>query len=307
MVLYYDGDVDKRLWPIVGFKNLFPKIFKSIVVTLLNIKCDKQRKEKWQGDFSKVPLFQQIEIETVNICNNDCSFCPVSRGNDIRIHKKMEVALFDKILCELGALNYDGIISLFSNNEPLIDERIVEFARKTREIVPHARINIYSNGILLTEEIFEELVRYVDNFQIDNYSDEMMIQKHLNFVIEACRRDSDINRKVNICVMKKNQIRSSRGGNAPNKREGLQTLKCRCILPLHEMTIRPDGKVSLCCNDAYGEITLGDINEQGLVEVWESDKYREMRKQIFDSRANVSICKYCDSVDFGRDKFWSKI
>lgn len=44
------------------------------------------------------------------------------------------------------------------------------------------------------------------------------------------------------------------------------------------ITIRPDGLVSLCCSDAYGEVTLGDANNQGLIEIWESDKYREYRR-----------------------------
>ncbi len=34
------------------------------------------------------PLINTIEIEAVNRCSNECSFCPVSKGNDIREMKK---------------------------------------------------------------------------------------------------------------------------------------------------------------------------------------------------------------------------
>ena len=42
------------------------------------------------------PKLQDIEIETLNRCNNDCSFCPVSRGNDIRPYQKMDFLCFGK-------------------------------------------------------------------------------------------------------------------------------------------------------------------------------------------------------------------
>lgn len=191
----------------------------------------KDRGKKYRcGDFSIVPMFKQISIETVNMCNNDCSFCSVYIHNDVRIHTKMDEGLFEKIINELSFINFDGLISLFSNNEPLIDNRIVAFAKKTRETVPNAKISIYTNGILLTEDIFNELVKCVDYLQIDNYSDDMKIQKHLDFVINACNSDAEINKKVNICVRKKNQVRSSRGGNAPNKK-GIKTVKSKCICP----------------------------------------------------------------------------
>ena len=81
----------------------------------------------FSGEYSKSPELHSIEIETVNACNNDCSFCPASKKNDTRIHRFMSEKLFKKIITELQEMQYSGVVSLFSNNEPLLDKRIFEF------------------------------------------------------------------------------------------------------------------------------------------------------------------------------------
>ena len=52
------------------------------------------------------PLFNNIEIETVNRCNGTCSFCPVNKNQDPREYKKMPEELFKKIIKELKEINY---------------------------------------------------------------------------------------------------------------------------------------------------------------------------------------------------------
>ena len=80
-----------------------------------------------------VPQMNSIEIETINRCNNDCSFCPVSKGNDIREYKKMSEELYHQIIDQLSDMDYRGYISLFSNNEPLLDVRIFDFLKYAKE------------------------------------------------------------------------------------------------------------------------------------------------------------------------------
>lgn len=94
-----------------------------------------------------VPDFFTIEIETQNRCNNDCPFCPVNRHNDTRKPKVMEENLFYTIIDQLRFMDYHGTISLFSNNEPLLDGRIfhfIEYAKKIcRKLVMHFIPTVY--------------------------------------------------------------------------------------------------------------------------------------------------------------------
>lgn len=102
-----------------------------------------------------VPQLQSVEIETINRCNNDCSFCPVSKENDLREPMRMPEELFYKIIDELAEMEYKGYLSLFSNNEPLLDTRILDFLAYAVEKLPDAVHAMYTNGMLLTKEIFK--------------------------------------------------------------------------------------------------------------------------------------------------------
>ena len=70
------------------------------------------------------------------------------------------------------------------------------------------------------------------------------------------------------------------------------------------MIIRPTGQISLCCNDALGQMTMGDLSKEKLVDIWKSEKYQKIRKDILISRQNIPLCKNCDNFGvFGVDKF----
>ena len=66
------------------------------------------------------------------------------------------------------------------------------------------------------------------------------------------------------------------------------------------MVIRPDGKISLCCNDALGQMTMGDLTQEKLIDIWRGEKYVELRNDLLKSRKNVKLCYNCDS--FGLEK-----
>ena len=66
----------------------------------------------------------------------------------------MSEELFKKIISELSHINYSGYLSLFSNNEPFLDERIINFAKYARENLKNAELSIWTNGTLLTFEKF---------------------------------------------------------------------------------------------------------------------------------------------------------
>lgn len=122
-----------------------------------------------------MPDFQDIQIETCNRCNNDCPFCPANRNNDTRKPRFMDEELFYSIIDQLYAMDYHGTISLFSNNEPLLDGRILKFVEYARKCLPNAIHYLYTNGILLNAEKFSALVKNLDVLIIDNYDDNFQL------------------------------------------------------------------------------------------------------------------------------------
>lgn len=244
-------------------------------------------------------LFNHIEVETINRCNGNCSFCPVNRKDDPREKAVMTRELFESIVGQLADMDYDGRFTTFSNNEPLLDDRILEFNLYAREHLPHARMHLFTNGTLLTLDKFIALADILDELVIDNYQQELKLIKPCQEIADYCERHPELTKKVTIVLRKPNEILTSRGGTAPNRQELVQYGKDRCILPYKQMIVRPDGKVSLCCNDAVGKYTLGDLNHETLQEIWYGAKFQMVRKCLYEGRENWGNCKYCDTFSLG--------
>jgi len=232
-----------------------------------------------------------IEIETVNRCNNDCSFCPVNIHSDKRKRAVMSTELFYKIINDLADMNYRGIISLYSNNEPLLDERIYEFVEYVRWKLPEVKQELYTNGILLNSKKLDRLSKSVDKLIIDIYCDKDELPKNMLWLNEYPDKDN-----ITAIIRNKNQTLTSRAGNSPNK-ACAGKYESFCIYPFRQLVIRPDGKVSRCCHDAYGETTLGDLNNQSVLEIWNGELYKNFRKTMIDKGRNaIKGCQKCDTL-----------
>lgn len=243
----------------------------------------------------ETPLFKLVEIETINRCNGSCEFCPVNHRDDPREKHVMSEELFHSIIDQLEKLDYQGRISLFSNNEPFLDDRILQFSRYMREHLPGAKIHMFTNGTLLNLEMFERLIPYLDELIFDNYTQDLHLIRPAQEIKEYCENRPELIEKVSIVLRKPNELLTSRGGNAPNRKEQKGYPDIPCAFPFQQLIIRPTGQVSLCCNDALGQYTMGDLSKESILDVWYGDKYRQIRKAISEGRKNIEICNTCDT------------
>lgn len=244
--------------------------------------------------YKKNEIFESVEIETYNRCNGGCSFCPVSVKNDIRVEMKMKESVFYKIIDELSEMDYRGRVALFSNNEPFLDDRIIDFHRYARKKLKYARMHLYTNGTKLSLEMYKEIIELLDELVIDNYNQNLELIKNNKIIKEYCEENPELIKKTTIVLRKIDEVLSSRGGTAPNKEKNEEYMSHRCSLPFVQLIIRPDGKVSLCCNDPLGLVTMGDVSKNSLRDVWYNEKYQELRKKIMSGRGNITRCRYCD-------------
>lgn len=249
------------------------------------------------------PVFSRIEIETINRCNLTCSFCPTNKHFDTRPFKLMEERLFFSIIKQLQDMDYTGLLALFSNNEPLLDERIIDFCKVTKQSLPKAFLYLYTNGTLLHLDKFIKLTEYLDLLLIDNYSNTLTLIKPVQEVYDYCMKNKVYQDKVRIRLRKMNDVLTTRASQAKNRTK-IQPLTISCPLPFSQMVIRPDGKVSLCCADALGKMTLGDVTKDRIVDIWRSDTYKEIRRLILKSRRNISLCSGCDYISLLIKDIW---
>jgi len=298
-ILYepFDGYFSKEYLVYNPYENR-KEVLKEEDIENADFNNQHQRKHVYEtGEmyFEYSGLFQYIEIETINRCNGICSFCSINKNVDPRPKAVMTQEMFEDIIGQLKELNYSGRLAIFSNNEPLLDERIIEWNVYARNQLPNARIHLFTNGTLLTLDKFKALVQVLDELIINNYQQELKLIKPCQEIVKYCNQHPELIGKVTIVLRKPYEILNNRGGGAaPNRKIIKEYGKDRCVLPSKQMTVRPDGKISLCCNDTFGKYTLGDLSKERLIEIWNGDKFKTVRKALYKGRENWGECKYCD-------------
>lgn len=88
-----------------------------------------------------MPRFKKIYIETTNICNLSCNFCPKTK----RKLEYMDIQKFEEILNKIRS--YTDYIYMHLMGEPLLNKRLDEFIKLASE--KGFKINITTNGTLL--------------------------------------------------------------------------------------------------------------------------------------------------------------
>lgn len=244
------------------------------------------------------PLFDMIELETTNQCNGACDFCPISRKNHKGKVEIMDETLFERIIHQLSAMDYSGRLALFCNNEPFTDPQIIDRHCYAREKVPHATMYLYTNGTLLTVDSFLRITKYLDELIIDNYHEKLQLIRPCQEIVDYCNehKDEKWEKKVTIILRNPHEILSSRGGDAPNRSQIADCGDVSCVRPFHELIIKANGEVPLCCADPLGKNILGDARGESLCDIWYGKKYEAVRTAIYHGRKNWPHCKQCDYI-----------
>ena len=213
----------------------------------------------------------------------------------------MEDSLFYSIIDQLAEWGYTGHLTLYGNNEPFLDTRIVEFHKYCREKLPHSFIFLSSNGLLLTVDKVKEIIPYVNQLIINNYCRDMKLHDNVREIYEYAKSHPDEFKDVELLIQMRymDAVLSNRAGSAPNKTNDVKIIKEPCLMPYTDMFIFPDGRMGICCCDNFEATTLADLNKTPLKEAWNSPEYRKLRNDIRTSRADYPFCKYCDFIDAG--------
>ncbi len=73
-----------------------------------------------------------------------------------------------------------------------------------------------------------------------------------------------------------------------------------CPFPFYQIFIHSDGTVVPCCADWQKRLTLGNVNDSSLYQIWNSESYRTLWKDMLKNgrscREVCSICSYPNSV-----------
>ena len=70
-----------------------------------------------------------------------------------------------------------------------------------------------------------------------------------------------------------------------------------CNYPFRKISISPSGEVVLCCMDYRYETRLGNVNEQHLRDIWQSDQLNRYRLSLL-KRDRQGFCAECDVTQY---------
>jgi len=278
----------------------------------------------------KHPHPEIIQIETNVACNAECPFCP-QKSLRRRPHR-MSDDVWMKIVDDTRGL---GITYRpFLINEPLSDKRmgkIMQYIRKDET----ARIEINTNGELMTEKMAEEILDAgidVIRFSIDGFSEETFsqtrvgvnyettVERTLQFLklarksggaarIEMRMIDMPINRHEHDAYKK---FWSGHGGiplvthfyRWPWE-PGVERVMLPCMKVLREMFFFVNGKATLCCWDSHERGVIGDASKQNVLDIWNGAINQHYRKLLAEGkRDQILLCSRCEAYkDIQFDSF----
>lgn len=268
--------------------------------------------------------YKKIYIEITNNCNLNCSFC--SKVEKPR--RNMTLEEFEIILKNIKG--YTDYIYLHVKGEPLLHPNVIEMINIANTY--NIKVNLTTNGTLFPslakklggcsnlnkinfslhsennkerylEDIFDN-VKYLspkttiiyrlwtlkDNM-LDNKSTEI-VHKISNYyklsteMVEKIKKENNIKISSTIYVDKDNEFEWPNTKNI-NESEGY------CFALKTQIAILVDGTVVPCCLDSNGIINLGNIYENSIEKIINSEKYKNLKKSFEDRKPCEKLCQKC--------------
>ena len=129
---------------------------------------------------------------------------------------------------------------------------------------------------------------------INHYDNSLQLSNRLKkFTREFS--DKRYQNKVCIYLRLKDEVLSNRSGDADNAKTIDKSLPLWCSLPFEQLYLNYAGDVILCCSDVLWKVTLGNINEKSIKEIWFNNRFCEIRKSLLEGRRDtIETCKRCD-------------
>lgn len=228
---------------------------------------------------------------------------------------------FQRIIDEL-AETQPRRISLYLQNEPLLDKRLPEFTAYVSERIPATSTLVTTNGTNLKEDMGAALVDAgLKRLKVSIQS--LDPAKNKDIMGKACDSDKvvanvlafkkilrekkakhfDLRISTVVTKMNQNEIEDTRrfwkrhdirlvtsalenrGGNIQNALDmniGEMAVRDNCIRPRREMCILFNGDAALCCVDWHRVEVVGNVFEDSVRSVWNGARLQHIRKAFAD-------------------------
>ncbi len=268
--------------------------------------------------------FKKIYIEITNVCNLSCHFCSAVE----KTKRFMTEEEFTHIIKEIRP--YTDTVYLHVKGEPLLHPNLLKFLKIAEN--ENINVNITTNGTLFPK-LADELGKYpslkkinfslhsennikdyvenilegvnklpktitiiyrlwtLKNGMLDEKSTKIVekIKSYYNLspeTVEKIKNESNVKISSTIYVDKDNEFAW------PSTTTNLNIPGFCMALKTH-LAILVDGTVVPCCLDSNGKIPLGNIYQQSLEEIVNSEKFITLKKSFQDRHPLERLCQNC--------------
>lgn len=248
------------------------------------------------------PPLSLVEFNLTGLCNRKCEFCPrVDPAVFPNVNVAMTVELYQKVVEDLAAMNFDGIILYSAFGEPLLHRRIEELISITRRLCPATRIEVITNGDFVTRPKVRRLFAAGLSTLLISLYDGLHQLKKFGALRRALRLGDD-----QLVLRKRYLPRSKKFGILLSNRSGLvelpdlgvrklrEPIRESCYYPFYQMLVDYDGAVLLCPHDWGKRLIAGNLNHQSVHEVWTSELMRSTRLSLAACDRGFAPCNGCD-------------
>lgn len=280
--------------------------------------------------------FKKIYIETTNVCNLSCNFCPkTKRKAGFMTREEFEV-IVNKIK---GYTNY---IYLHLMGEPFLNKNFEDFIKIAKR--ENLYVNITTNGTLVNSvkdiiinnggvrqinislhsfeandsninfnEYFINILNFINEgnkktntifslrlWNID--TEELKADNSLNLnILELIEEKLSLDFDLKEVLKEKNRVKlkeriylnMAEKFSWPDSNISLISQDVFCYGLRDQIGILVDGTVVPCCLDSEGSINLGNIFEEDLQSIIESERAKKIYDGFSRRKAVEDLCKRC--------------
>lgn len=270
--------------------------------------------------------YKKIYVEITNRCNLSCSFCS-------KVEKPLRNMTIEEFKCGIKKIkDYTDTIYLHVKGEPLVHPNLIEFLNVAEEY--NIKVNLTTNGTLFPnlvdklkeckslkkinfslhsennkENYLEDIFKNVEKLQevtvvyrlwtLNNggldVKSTQTVNKIVSYyklsteIVDKIKNENNVKIKDRIFVDKDNEFEwpSITNHNSCGFCYALKT----------HIAILVDGTVVPCCLDSNGLVDLGNIYNESLENIINSNRYQTLKKSFQDRKPSEDLCKSCTYKD----------
>jgi radical SAM protein with 4Fe4S-binding SPASM domain len=279
-----------------------------------------------------LPFFVKLQIQTTTACNAACVTCPYPETAKTLPMGRMSEATFRTIVEQIRGRGVERV-SLFLQNEPLVDPRLEEFTQILKESEPRTKATLVTNGhfldgaraIALAQAGTDEISVSVNGFDAKSYEATMeglsfeTIRENLREVAAARRSGALGAMEVRVVALEMAGISdalanfraevglevflkpvTNRAGDidaaamrGPKTKVAATPLACQ--RPFVKGYVLYNGDLILCNCDWRRSYVIGNVHDHDLATLWRHERLERIRRaQVKLDFPADSPCAKCD-------------